>query len=79
MERPTGFRSLKVWSVKKIKSRRMRYAGHSSNVRQTRDKYRITGEDNINMNLQGKKVVRMLNDLKLHRMATVPENTIIRP
>jgi hypothetical protein len=79
MERPTGFKSLKVWPVKKRKSRRMRYTGHSVNVRKTRNKYRITGGDNFNMNLQGKKGVRMLNDLKLYRISTVPENTIIRP
>ena len=79
MERPTRFTSPKVWPVKKRKSTRMRYAGHSVNVRKTRNKYRITGEDNINTKLQGKKGVRMLNDLKLHRMATVPENKIIRP
>jgi hypothetical protein len=55
----------------------MRYAEHSVNVRKTRNKYRVTGEDNINMNLHGKRCVRILNDLKLHGMATVPENTII--
>ena len=79
MERQTGFTSLKVWPVKKKKLRSMRYAGHSVNVRKTRNKYRITGEDDFNMNLQGKKGMRMLNALKLHRIATVPENTIIRP
>jgi len=79
MERPTGFTSLKVWPVKKRKLRGMRYARHSVNVRKRRKKYRITGEDNTNMNLQGKEGVRMLNDLKLRRMATVPENTIKCP
>jgi hypothetical protein len=55
MARPTGFTSLKVWPVKKRKSRRMRYSGRSVNVRKMRNKYRITGEDNINMNLQKKR------------------------